>query len=72
MGGARVSEFFYKESKSKLKKNSFFFFFFFWGGGGAMGLQGRGGYGATVSVFTKNTNLKKKILWGGQQVGGLE
>ena len=40
-----VSDFFYYESKFKIKKNVFFFFFFFLGGGGG------GGGGPRVSEF---------------------
>ena len=39
--GARLSNFNYKESKSKKKKNSFFVFFL--GGGGGVGGGGGGG-----------------------------
>ena len=35
--GARVSDFFYLESKSKIIKKEVFFFFFFGGGGGGVG-----------------------------------
>ena len=52
----RVSDFFYYEITSKIRKTLFFsfFFFFFWGGVG----WGWGG-GARVIFFTKNPNLKK-------------
>ena len=63
--GAGVSEFFYYESKFRIRKNVllFFFCFFFFGGGG-----GGGGWGAERSkrIFTKNQNQKKNIFLGGR------
>ena len=55
MRDATVSDFFYKEFKSKKIKKSFFFFLFFFlcwgGGGGAVVGVGEGGRGAIVREF---------------------
>ena len=60
--GARLSNFFYKESKStNLKKKCFFFFFyfFFFLGGGGGGGEGGLGEGAKFKIFlNKNPNRK--------------
>ena len=75
---ARISDFFYKESK--LKNIYMYIYFFFGGGGSEFSLQriqilrfffffsGRGGL-EVVKFFTKNPNLKKINSGGG---GGLE
>ena len=65
MRDATVSDFFYKESKSKKKIKKFFGFFLCWGGGGAV--VGEGGYSKRISL-NKNPNVNKKN-WGGGMRG---
>ena len=61
MRDATVSDFFYKESKSKKIKK--FVFYFDVGGGGAV--VGEGGYSKRISL-NKNPNVNKKMcVWGG-------
>ena len=64
--GAGVSEFFYYESKFRIRKNVllfFFCFFFFGGGGGGGGVGGQRG----VSEFLQRIKIKKKnIFLGGR------
>ena len=67
MRDATVSDFFYKESKSK-KIKKFFCFFFMLGGGGGGAVVGEGGYSKRISL-NKNPNVNKK-MWGGGGMRG--
>ena len=64
MRDATVSDFFYKESKSKRIKKGFFLFFLCWGGA----VVGERGYSRRISL-NKNPNVNKK-MWGGGECGG--
>ena len=69
--GARVSEFFFKESKSKKRKNIFFFFFFFFLGGGG-GAGAGGGALEELNFFYKESKFKTFFLAGGEGLGDWE
>ena len=68
MRDATVSDFFYKESKSKkIKKFLFFVFLDVAGGGGAV--VDEGGYSKRISL-SKNPNVNKKNVGGGGGMRG--
>ena len=65
MRDATVSDFFYRDSKSKKIKK--FCFFYVGGGGGAV--VGEGGYSKRISL-NKNPNVNLKKCVGGGECGG--